>query len=218
MKKSDITVIALGGSLIVPHLSDTGGIDVAFLKKFRTFILQETKKGKQFVIVAGGGKTSRVYQKAIKKIVNMANDDSDWLGIASTNLNAELLRIIFKQAGNKILISGGLQPGWSTDYVAVKLAQEHGAKNVIIAGDVAYVYEKDPKKFPQAKALPELSWREYEKLIPKKWIPGSSSPLDPVATQLAKKLKLKVKIIKGTDLKNFQKAIEGKKFKGTIIS
>ena len=60
MKESNITVIALGGSLIVPHLSDTGGINVEFLKKFREFLLKEIKKGKRFVIVAGGGKRSNI--------------------------------------------------------------------------------------------------------------------------------------------------------------
>ena len=100
----------------------------------------------------------------------------------------------------------------------MKLAQKHGVKSVVTVGDTPFVYEKDPRKFPKAKALPELSWAEYEKLIPKKWTPGFSSPVDPVATQLAKKLKLEVKIVQGSDLANLKKAIEGKKFTGTVIS
>jgi len=216
MKDSNITVIALGGSLIVPHLSDEGGIDVAFLKKFRKLILQETKKGKRFVIVAGGGKTTRVYQKG-GRALKIKNQDLDRIGVVSTKLNAELLRALFSIAGDEVLVVGGGRPGRSTDYEAIHRAEKHGTKNVIIAGNVPYVFNKDPGKFPKAKAIPELSWKEYEKIIPRKWTPGFSSPVDPIATQLAKKLKLQVKVIRGTDLANFKNAIEGKKFKGTVI-
>src|SRR3989344_5424848 len=89
-------VISLGGSLIVPHLSDDGGVDVAFLKKFRAFIIGEIKKGKRFIIVAGGGKTARVYQKAASQISKASPADLDWVGIAGTKLNAQLLLAMFR--------------------------------------------------------------------------------------------------------------------------
>lgn len=201
----------------MPHLSDDGGIDVEFLRRFRSFILQETKKGKRFVIVAGGGKTARMYLNSSARIGKVASSDLDWIGIAATRLNAELLRVVFKEAGKSVVVESGVKPGQSTDYVAIELAQKYKTKSVIIAGDTPYVYEKDPRKFPKAKALSELTWKEYEKLIPKKWAPGFSSPVDPIAAKLAKKLKLEVKVLKGSDLVNFKKAIEGKKFRGTVI-
>ena len=89
---------------------------------------------------------------------------------------------------------------------------------MIIAKDTPFVYDKDPGKYSNAKPIEALSWKEYKKLIPKKWSPGLSSPVDPVATQLAMKEKIVAKIFRGTDLKNFQKAIEGKPFVGTVIS
>jgi len=97
MENSNITVIALGGSLIVPHLSDEGGIDVQYLRNFRQFILQEVKKGKRFMIVAGGGKTARVYQKAVSQIGKTTSNDLDWIGIHAIKLNVELLNIVFKE-------------------------------------------------------------------------------------------------------------------------
>jgi len=239
MENLNITVIALGGSLIVPHLSDEGGIDVQYLRNFRRFILQEVKKGRRFVIVTGGGRTARVYQKAVGAIVNGNGEKRDLIGLEGTKINAALLLTIFeneaysrvirdnlgkkdfsqaKISRKNLYIASGGKPGRSTDYGAIKLAELFDTKEVIIAGNVPYVFDKDPRKFPKAKAIPELSWAEYEKLIPKKWTPGFSSPVDPIATQLAKKLKLQVKVIKGTDFANFKKAIEGKKFRGTIIS
>lgn len=227
------TVISLGGSVIVPHLSDEGGINVPFLKDFRKLILGELKKNKNFIIVAGGGKTARVYQKAASEIVRLKKEDIDWIGIHSTRLNAHLLRTIFwKEAypvvlddpykklikGKKeLLIGSGWRPGWSTDYVTVLLAERFGAKEIINAGDIPFVYTKDPKKFKDAQPIKNISWSNYQKIIPSKWIPGMSLPFDPVATKKAKELKLRVKIIQAGDLKNLKNTIEGKEFNGTMI-
>jgi len=224
---------------VVPHISDRGGINVEFLKKFREFIIQELKSGLRFVIVIGGGKTARVYQSSASKVVKIQNYDLDWLGIHATRLNAHLLRTIFekeaypvvidhdpekeevqmmKSSSKRLFFASGWRPGWSTDYIAVRLAQKFGTKEVIIAKDTPFVYDSDPKKNPKAKPIQEISWSAYKKLIPSKWTPGLSTPVDPVATRLAEKLGVRAKILRGTDLQNFQKAIQGKPFKGTLIT
>lgn len=229
------TIISLGGSVIVPHLSDQGGINIQFLKKFKKLILSELKNNKRFVIVAGGGKTTRVYQKAASKIADIKKEDIDWIGIHATRLNAHFLRTIFqkeaypvildspqkelkKKKGKNLLIASGWRPGWSTDYIAVLLAERFGAKEVINASDLSFVYNRDPKKYKSAKPIEKICFNDYQELIPQKWTPGMSLPFDPIATKLAKKLKLKIKIVKASDLKNFKNAILGKKFKGTIIT
>jgi uridylate kinase len=237
-KNNEFVVISLGGSLIVPHLSDSGGIAVSFLRAFRSFLLQELKKGKRFIVVTGGGKTTRVYQKAASQIVRVNKEDLDWLGLHPTRLNAHLLRTIFTKEAYSVVIdhdpsfqeiaqltakkknlfiAGGWRPGWSTDYVAVRLAQKFGAKEVINAGDTSFVYSQDPKKNKKAKPFKKLSWREYKALIPATWTPGMHVPFDPVATKLASKIGLEVKILKGTNLAEVKKAIEAKPFRGTLI-
>jgi len=237
--KKDFTIIALGGSLIVPQLSDKGGINVSFLRQFRKLLLQEIRHGKRFVLIVGGGKTARVYQKAVIDTVGKKQEDLDWIGVHATKLNAELLLSIFKKEAyfqvisdaiskkemdkakkskNSIFIASGGTPGCSTDTGAVLLAQEFGAKEVIVAGNTPFVYEKDPRQNRNAKSLPELIWSEYQELIPKKWSPGLSTPVDPVAAKLARKIGLTAKIIQGTNLLNFKKAIEGKSFRGTLIT
>ncbi|MCH7828305.1 UMP kinase [Patescibacteria group bacterium] len=232
------TIIHLGGSVVVPHISDTGGINITYLKKLRTFLLPQLKKGRKFIIVIGGGKTARVYQKSAEKIVNIHEYDLDWIGIHATRLNAHLLRTIFekeaypvvidhdptreevemlKSSNRNLFFASGWKPGWSTDYVAVELARKFGAKEIIIAKDTPYVYDSDPKKNKNAKPLKKISWKLYKQIIPQKWTPGLSAPVDPVATKLAEKLGLEAKILKGTDLKNMKKAVEGKQFRGTLI-
>lgn len=236
--KSKFIIISLGGSLIVPHLSDEGGIDVEFLKKFRDFVLAQIKYGRKFIIIAGGGHTNRVYNRAASQIAKPSSDDLDWVGIAATKLNAQLILTIFrgvaypeiidhsplpkeieqmKSDRRKIYIGCGWHPGQSTDHVAVSLAQKFGAKEVINASNVSFVFDKDPAKFNNAKAIKNISWKDYRKLIPAEWIPRLSSPFDPVAARFAEKHNIRVKIMKGTDLQNFKNAVERKEFQGTLI-
>ncbi len=224
---NNLFVISLGGSLIVPN-----EIDIKFLRKFKNLIEKFIQKGKKFIIIVGGGKTARNYQKAAKKIVKVDNEDLDWLGIHSTRLNAHLLRTIFKKDAyfrviknpkekvnfkEKILIAAGWKPGFSTDYDAVLLAKTHKSKTILNLTDVDYVYDKDPHKFKDAKFFKNLTWNEYLKLIDSKWIPGMSAPFDPLASKLAKKFNLEVVILNGRKLKNLENFLNGRKFKGTII-
>lgn len=222
----------------MPRLSDEGGINIEFLKSFREFIVKEISNGKRFILIVGGGKTTRMYNKCAAQIVPVSNEDLDWIGIHATRLNAHLLRTVFareaypvvidhdpslqetavlRRKKANLLLASGWKPGWSTDYVAVRLAQKFQAKTMLDVGDVPFVYDKDPKKHQDAKPIHEISWAEYRKLIPAEWSPGMATPLDPIASRLAQKTKLVVKMFKGTDLGNFKNAVAGKEFEGTII-
>jgi uridylate kinase len=220
-----ILVISLGGSVIVPK-----EIDLAFLKRFKDFIFKN--KDKKFVIVCGGGYTNKIYNEAARKLSKVSNEDLDWIGIKATMLNAELVRSMFSKiayekfiepikkikTNKRIIICSGWKPGWSSDYDAVLLAKNFGAKVVVNLSNIDYIYDKDPKKFKNAKPLKNLSWREYKKLIASKWIPRLNTPFDPIASRLAEKWGMEVAVMRGTDLNNFQKFLNGKKFKGTMIN
>src|SRR3989338_1225624 len=224
-----VVIVALGGSIIHPDKK----INAAFLKEFRKFILKWIGRGKRFVIVAGGGSVARDYQKAANAVISLSYGDKDWIGIHATRLNAHLLRTIFwkeadpvvidshskvsKKMRYPVTIASGWRPGWSTDYIALRLAADCGIKEAIIAGSPAFVYTKDPKKDKSARPIKKLSLKEYRKLIPAKWIPGAHSPVDPIGARLAYGTELKAIIIKGTDLKNFDRLLAGKDFRGTII-
>ena len=92
-------VISLGGSIIVPDR-----IQVAFLKKFKEFILKFLKKDYKFIIVTGGGSTARNYIKAADRVTKINDEDKDWLGIHATRLNAHLLRTIFKKQAYPVVL------------------------------------------------------------------------------------------------------------------
>lgn len=226
-KFNDTVVVALGGSIVHPD-----GIDIAFLKKFKKFILPFVKKGTKFVLVLGGGTLSRRFQEAAEKVTKVTDEDKDWIGIHATRLNAHLLRTVFRDVADPVVmdergkieklrhpvtIASGWRPGWSTDYVAMRIAADLGAGEAVIAGKPAYVYSKDPSKFKNAKRFDSIDWAAYRKLVPAKWKPGLHAPVDPVGAKLGADERVKAIIIDGRDMANFRALLNGKEFKGTII-
>ncbi|MHB1163508.1 MAG: UMP kinase [Minisyncoccota bacterium] len=221
-------VVSVGGSLIVPD-----GIDADFLTRFKTLILEKVQRGFTFTIIAGGGKTARRYQDAANVVTPLSRNDTDWIGIHSTRLNAQLLRNIFVgyahpqviknptidiEAEEPIIIAAGWQPGCSTDYDAVLMAKNLGATRLVNLSNIDHVYDTDPRKNPNAKKIEKASWAEFRKLIPEEWDPGLSSPFDPIAAKEAEAIGLEVAIINGTKLEEFSNYLDGKPFVGTVIS
>ncbi|MFH1823475.1 MAG: UMP kinase [archaeon] len=225
--EEEIIIISLGGSLIIPDQ-----IDIDFLKDFKMLILSHVVQGKKFVIITGGGKICRRYQEVAKIISDPSYEDLDWIGIASLKLNAELLRVIFSENACKevicdlhqklsferpIIIGSAYKPGQSTDWDAVVVAKNVGAKKIINLSNVGYVYDSDPKLNPNAKKIERISWDEYRKLIPEEWNPGLNSPFDPVASEMAEKEGIEVLFMNGKPVDNLAKCLNSEKFLGTVI-
>ena len=220
-------VISLGGSLIVPNK-----VDLLFLEQFRTLILRYIQSGNRVVVVCGGGSIAREYQKIARTMHSEVSDqDLDWLGIRVTRLNAELVKIIFgefafykivkepdriSRVNDQVIVAAGWKPGWSTDYVAAKCAQVLGAREVINMSNVDYVYDKDPKEFPDARKLEHVSLDEMIDIVGTEWVPGQHSPFDPIATQLSADLKLKVVFLHGT-IQALEEYLFSGKVSGTVI-
>lgn len=227
MNAPETIIISLGGSLIIPD-----NLDVDFLKEFKTFILSQVVQGKKFVIITGGGKLCRRYQEAAKEITKTDDTDLDLIGIRALNLNAELLRVIFKDHANakieytrenpvtfekSIIICGAEKPGSSTDLGAVWLAKGLNAKKVVNLSNTDYVYDADPKINSQAKKIEKISWADYRKLIPAEWNPGLSTPFDPMASKFAEEAGIEVAIMNGKPITNLANYLNGEAFLGTII-
>jgi uridylate kinase len=225
-------LLSLGGSLIVPN----SGIDTKFLKKFEKYIRNKVAQGCRFFIVTGGGATCRHYIDSAYKISGkkLTENDKDWLGVHATRLNGHLLRTIFrdiaydylikhydmidkKVVNIPVVIGVGWKPGWSTDYDAVLLAQDYGIKTLINLTNTKMVYDKDPKKYKDAKPITKMNWDEIIKIVGKEWKPGLNTPFDPIAAQMAKKIGLKVIVCNGKNLENLDNIIKDKKFVGTVI-
>ena len=237
MQKENI-IISLGGSLVAPN-----EIDIGFLKNFRHSIIKYLASRKFFVFV-GGGKICRNYQKALSEF-GADNKEKDLIGIDVSRLNARVVKQLLgefaysevitnptKKVNTKkdIVIAAGWKPGWSTDYCSVALAKNLGIKTIINLTNIDYIYDlpastmqkalqagKDPNKFPTAKQLKEVSWKDFKKIVPEKWTPGLSVPFDPRASKMAEILKIKVVMINGKHISRFEDFLNNKQFIGTTI-
>lgn len=227
----NIQILDLGGSIVAPD-----HIDIPFIKEFKRFLeawLEEDKSRKAILIIGGGG-AARKYQTAYREIDDSpTHDEQDWIGIAATRLNGQLLKGVFKnyckdeviinpeiegEFKGRVMVAAGWKPGFSTDYDSVVLANRFSAKTVLSLSNIAKIYTADPKTNPNAEPVDNMSWDEYKKLCGEEWTPGKNIPFDPVATKLAAESGLKVIASDGKDLKNLKKIFNGEDFFGTTIS
>ena len=227
METKEQIVISLGGSLIIPE-----EIDVDFVRLFVETTKKYISNGFNFLIITGGGKICRKYNDYLKKITNPSNEDLDWLGIATTRLNAEFIRICFGDMAYEkvimdpdfipvttkpIIVGGGWKPGNSSDLAAVYSAKSIGAKKIINLSNIDFVYDKDPKRYQDAKAISQMSWDDFMLLFPPNWDPGFNAPFDQIAAREAKNLGYEVIVLNGNNIENLKNYLDCKEFIGTVI-
>jgi uridylate kinase len=224
MKK--ITVISLGGSLIVPDK-----INLKFLEEFKKILLKNTKKNK-FIIVCGGGSPARIYINGMKDNVLYQS----LLGIASTRLNAKFMTYFFEKNANQIIprdmteveglikkhdlvFCGALRyaKDETSDATSAKLARYFNTEFINLS-DVAGLYDKNPKKFKNAKFIPEISSKEFLKIAKKiGFVPGQHFILDKKAAKTINKYRIHTYLL-GPNLKNLDNLLNNRHFVGTVIS
>lgn len=225
-----VKILSLGGSIVAPE-----GVDTEFLKKFRDLVENylDADKERKLILVIGGGAPARIYQKAFREIVKESLADvQDWIGIAATRLNAQLVKSVFGSLctdpvvtdpsadisfTGRILVGAGWKPGFSTDFDAVYLAEKFGGKTVVNLSNIAKVYSDDPKKNPDAVPMDRMTWKEFRALVGDEWVPGKNVPFDPIAAKKAADLNLNVIVADGKNIPNLKNILEDKKFSGTLI-
>jgi uridylate kinase len=212
--------ISLGGSLLTRDMSP---------ENYRRYarVLKELKdEGHQLVVVCGGGRLAR---KFISIAQGLGAEDrlQDRLGILATHANALLLIAalgpdahphvhrrrseIKRNLGDRILVGGGHLPSSSTDYRAVLFAEAMGADLVVNATDVDGVYDKNPEKHPDAVKLDRITFSRLQEIIMEstEQSPGEYGLFDLKAVKLARRLKIPMVFIDGTDPEEIMRAVEG---------
>ncbi len=220
-----VITLSLGGSIINP-----GEIDVKFLKEFTKVILELLSKYK-FMIVCGGGKVARDYIHALPQ--GLTEGERDYMGIAATWLNAELLSYYFKGKTAPVLprtveelmqqmqhydigLSGGFLPAVKTDEDAAVVADLFGSPILINVTNVDGIYDKDPRNNSDARKFPELSYKEfYEVISPLSLGAGSNAPFTLIAAKICERSNMRI-IICPKEIQKIRQAIEGVNV-GTII-
>ena len=220
-----VITFSLGGSIINP-----GQIDVNFLEKFAK-VIKELIPQYKFMIVCGGGKVARDYIHALPQ--GLTEGERDYMGIAATWLNAELLTYYFKGVTAAILpktvedlmqqlqhfdvgLSGGFLPAVKTDEDAAIVADLFGSPILINVTNVDGIYDKYPKNNPDAKKFLKLSYNEfYEVISPLSLGAGSNAPFTLIAAKICERSNIRI-IICPKEIDKIQQAIEGVNT-GTVI-
>lgn len=223
----DFVVVKISGRLLSPPRSD-------YFKGLRDSIL-EASKSVGVAIVTGGGPLARSYIDVLRGL-GVSEAFLDIVGIKVSRLNALALALTLMphshprafesieeaaEAAFKGLIPvmGGLQPGQSTNAVALALAEALRAKLVInMLSGIDGVY-KPPPGFEGSRRLDKLSYTDMEELLrayPQ--IAGSYELLDMVALRIAERSRIKVFFTSGDDPKVIAKIVGGERVNGTLLS
>jgi len=220
-------ILSVGGSAIVP-----GKIDISFLKQLKKTVSKLSKKNK-LVIVCGGGKPARDYIKAAKHF-GVSDYFSSLAGVRATKLNATLVSLIIHEnvlmpdslkevkqelrKRNVVVIGAlGFHPKMTSDATAAQVSNYLKAEMFINVTDVDGLFDKNPKTHKDAKFIPKISFDDFWKIVSKiKFKAGQHFVLDQSGAKIIKKHKIKTVILKGMD--NLEAVIQGRKFKGTVIS
>ncbi len=227
---NETQVLSLGGSIVAPDR-----VDVEYLRSLRALLARYLagSEARRLVIVVGGGAPARDYQRAYREIAETPDTlVEDWIGVAATRLNGQLVHGILAQwcreelvvdptavSGfeGRVLVAAGWKPGFSTDFDAVLLAERFGAEVIVNLSNISHVYSGDPKRDPSARALETIGWDDFRALVGDRWTPGQNVPFDPVATARAAEMGLTVIVAGGKDLPNLDAILEGRVFRGTRI-
>ncbi len=203
-------VFALGGSVIMPK----EGASPETLIKYSQVFKKIKDMGHDICIVVGGGNTARQYISLAREFSNESFCDE--IGILATRLNSMLLisalgnysvkkiPTSFEEAElllnlDKIVVMGGTHPAHTTDAVAASLAEYIGADLLVVATNVDGVYNKDPRKYPDAKKLNKITTKELLEITGSSSLnAGSSSIIDPLASKIIDRSNIKTIVVKGT--------------------
>ncbi len=235
MKNQRNIVIKLGGSLL---FNDDKSINVHELTDFCK-VIQKSSIFKKIIIICGGGIIAREYINAVRGFTH--NEAMcDLAGIEISRTNARLIvsalgplaypvipktmnELAQAALSDKIIVMGGLQPGQSTTSVAIEVTEYLQLKELVILTDVKGIYNKDPKKFKNAKLLPMLTYDEVYQILfqdagREQAAAGEYRIFDEVSFQLIKRSNINVILMSGKDLTEFKKFWDGEKdFIGTMI-
>ncbi len=176
-------------------------------------MLSEISEKVQPVVVAGGGKLARDY---ISTARSLGSDEAslDILGIEVSRLNARLMIIALgNQAypvvpedleqvskavtASKIVVTGGLHPGQSTNATAALIAEKVKASKFLNATDVNGIYDSDPNKNENARLFNEITVKRcIDLLASEDSAAGGYDLMDIVALKVIERSKIPTVVLK----------------------
>ena len=211
-------VIKLSGSVFSENVAKTS------LQKYAAMFKSISRKT-QLVVVAGGGQIARHYINVARSF-GVDEASLDELGIEVSRLNAQLLvyalgkqahphipknlkEVVVAADTGKIVVTGGLHPGQSTNATSVQIAEKINASMFINATDVDGVYDADPKTHKNAKLLKTIKLRKLRNmLVHESTMAGAYDLMDIVALKVIERSRIPTRVIKA-DVNAIKRAIKG---------
>ena len=226
-KQKKILVIKLSGSVFNFKTTSKS------LKEYAQVLLDIQTKV-QPVVVSGGGMIARHYVSLAR---SLGSDESslDEMGIEISRLNAMLLsaalgdsvypvipsnleEISIACQSGKIVVSGGLHPGQSTNATAALICEKIKADRFLNATDVDGIYDSDPKKNAKAKMFKEITIKKCLDLLNNESTQaGNYELMDIVAMKVIERSKIPTFVIK-SDPKIIRNLIMKNRQTGTKIT
>jgi uridylate kinase len=227
-------VIKLSGSIF--RLSDNNGQDNNdYYNTFKQYsdVLINLTNNVQPIVITGGGSIARLYINFARKL-GLDEASLDLLGISISRINAKLLiaslgnyaypdvPLSLDDVGrfvesNKIIVSGGLHPGQSTNATSALIAEKTRASEFINATDVNGIYDSDPRKNNNAQLFEKIEVNKLlNMLLKESSMAGEYDLLDIVALKVIERSKIKTKVIL-SDPTNIFNTIQGRSYKGTEL-
>ena len=205
-QKKKILVIKLSGSVF--NFKTTSQSLTQYAR-----LLLEMQTRVQPVVVSGGGIIARNYVNLAR---SLGSDESslDIMGIEISRLNAMLLSAALGDSvypviptnleemsiaceSGKIIVSGGLHPGQSTNATAALICEKIKADRLLNATDVNGIYDSDPNKNPKAKMFREITIKKCMGLLNNESTQaGSYDLMDIVALKVIERSKIPTRVIK----------------------
>lgn len=223
-------VLKFGGSVLY---KEEMVLNIERIKEIVETINTLHEAGHKIAVVVGGGKLARVIIKA-SDVLGHVSTFKDILAVESTRIHALLIIASlhnkayllvprsFEEIGEalssgKIVVTGGLQPGQSTNAVAALLAEYWGADMLINLTNVDKVYDKDPNQYEDAKPLDMISADQLLDIISQQdEEPGKYALFDRVGCEIVKRSELRLIFTNGSEPKNILRIVDGEKI-GTVV-
>jgi uridylate kinase len=221
-------VVRIGGSVVASP------INTELMSKYAEIIKATKQQGHGVAVVLGGGALAREFIGIAKNLgLDMAGQDD--IAISCSRLFAQLfLKKLGDVACNKVAVTlddaaqclsegkvvvmGGLKPGITTDTVAALVAERVDADLLVKGTDQNGVYDKDPRKFPDAVKLDRLALEDLAKIFEHvEHKAGIHQIIDPEAIKVLKRKRLKLVVVNGFVPENMLAAIKGENV-GTVIT
>jgi uridylate kinase len=227
-------VIKLSGSIFsLPDISKQDNNDYYNTFKQYSDALTNLTNYVQPIVITGGGSIARLYINFARKL-GLDEASLDLLGIAISRTNAKLLIASLGHyaypdvpqslddvgrfvESNKIIVSGGLHPGQSTNATSALIAEKTGASEFINATDVNGIYDSDPRKNNNAQLFDKIQVNKLlNMLLNESSMAGEYDLLDIVALKVIERSKIKTKVILSNPT-NIINTIKGMNYIGTEL-